>query len=289
MMHRQLHYPCTPSCAAPFDEPSHHLPHSSSVAMAPQSLKFRKTLSGEIPDGLLRRSSSALLSRVMSGPELAGGSLSAAGGLGVHRTWPQTRSLEQSILRRPRGLISSRGLRLHQRRPASHRRRVPDLERKCAGRRGGRSRSYRPSAAWLFARPARAGAIRVSGRTGSGRRAAGTQIWGQVGTLTEAVDAARSSSKPDVTGDPGRRGRRPRAGRRRHRICITLLPEVADALRSADISIPIFAAGGHCRWPWSSPPPFGLGAAGAVMGTPVSRLEGGAHQAWLPAGGSSCL
>ncbi|KPI35331.1 Nitronate monooxygenase [Cyphellophora attinorum] len=68
-----------------------------------------------------------------------------------------------------------------------------------------------------------------------------TKIWIQVGTVAEALEVVRLC-RPDVLvvqgADSGGHGLRQRAG------IITLLPEIADALRRKGIHIPLVAAGG---------------------------------------------
>ncbi|KAH8881310.1 inosine monophosphate dehydrogenase [Thozetella sp. PMI_491] len=124
--------------------------------------------------------------------------------------------------------------------------------------------AYKPSAAWLFA--PRDGQPELDKWTDRLREASpDTQIWIQVGSFGEALDAAKSSSRPDALviqgAEAGGHGRaNDGVG------FVTLLPEVADAVRSAGISLPIFAAGGIADGRGVAAA-LGLGAAGAVMGT----------------------
>jgi nitronate monooxygenase len=68
-----------------------------------------------------------------------------------------------------------------------------------------------------------------------------TKIWIQIGTVVEALEVAKTS-RPDVLvvqgADSGGHGLTQRAG------IVTLLPEVADALKAEGIDIPLIAAGG---------------------------------------------
>lgn len=123
---------------------------------------------------------------------------------------------------------------------------------------------YNPCAAWLFA--PRHGQRELDAWTVRLRRASSaTQIWIQVGTIPEALDAARSPDAPDVLviqgAEAGGHGRATDGMG-----LITLLPEVHDALRSARSNIPVFAAGGVADGRGVAAA-LSLGAAGVVMGT----------------------
>jgi nitronate monooxygenase len=122
--------------------------------------------------------------------------------------------------------------------------------------------THRPAAVWLFA--PRNGQAEIDTWTTTLRSASpSTKIWLQIGTLTEALAAAHSASPPDVLviqgAEAGGHGRAvDGAG------FITLLPEIADAVR--DSGIPLIAAGGIAdgRGVVAA---LGVGAAGAAMGT----------------------
>ncbi|KFA69452.1 hypothetical protein S40285_04612 [Stachybotrys chlorohalonatus IBT 40285] len=121
---------------------------------------------------------------------------------------------------------------------------------------------YHPSAAWLFA--PRHGQAELDEWTRGIRQASPqTQIWVQVGTLREAVDAVKSQDAPDVLvvqgAEAGGHGRATDGMG-----LFSLLPEVVDAVR--DSSIPVMAAGGIVdgRGVIAA---LGLGASGIVMGT----------------------
>jgi len=89
------------------------------------------------------------------------------------------------------------------------------------------------------------------------------QIWIQVGTLKEAIQAAKSKSPPDVLVIQGAEAGG--HGRANDGIgFITLLPEIADALRQYDI--PLVAAGGILDGRGAAAA-LCLGASGIVMGT----------------------
>ncbi|KAK0624525.1 hypothetical protein B0T17DRAFT_493162 [Bombardia bombarda] len=124
---------------------------------------------------------------------------------------------------------------------------------------------HRPAAAWLFA--PRDGQADINEWTTQLRAAQPIQIWLQVGTLAEALSAAESSSPPDVLVIQGAE-----AGGHGRAIdgtgFITLLPEVADALRSRypNTNIALLAAGGIADGRGVAAA-LSLGAAGAVMGT----------------------
>lgn len=123
---------------------------------------------------------------------------------------------------------------------------------------------YQPCAAWLFA--PRHGQKELDVWTGRLRDASQhTQIWIQVGTLREALAAARSSVAPDVLviqgAEAGGHGRATDGMG-----IVTLLPEVHDALRDAQSKIPVFAAGGIADGRGVAAA-LALGASGVVMGT----------------------
>lgn len=123
---------------------------------------------------------------------------------------------------------------------------------------------YKPCAAWLFA--PRHGQQELDTWTARIRTSSReTQVWVQVGTIREALDAARSASPPDVLviqgAEAGGHGRaKDGMG------LLTLLPEVHDALASVGSNIPLFAAGGVADGRGVTAA-LALGAAGVVMGT----------------------
>jgi nitronate monooxygenase len=123
---------------------------------------------------------------------------------------------------------------------------------------------YKPCAAWLFA--PRNGQRELDEWTVRIRESSGqTQVWIQVGTIREAVEAARSASPPDVLviqgAEAGGHGRATDGMG-----LMTLLPEVHDALGKLGSGIPLFAAGGVADGRGVTAA-LALGAAGVVMGT----------------------
>ncbi|KAK3364699.1 hypothetical protein B0T25DRAFT_563702 [Lasiosphaeria hispida] len=122
--------------------------------------------------------------------------------------------------------------------------------------------AHRPIAAWLFA--PRDGQSEINTWASALRAASpATQIWLQVGTLAEALSAVSSPHPPDVLvvqgSEAGGHGRATDGVG-----FITLLPEIADAVRGS--GIPLFAAGGVVdgRGVVAA---LGVGAAGVAMGT----------------------
>lgn len=120
---------------------------------------------------------------------------------------------------------------------------------------------HKPCAVWLFA--PRDGQAELDVWSNEIRKASQeTQIWIQVGSVTDALKAAHSASPPDVLvlqgSDAGGHGLVRGAG------IISLLPEAADALR--ETGIPLMAAGGIVDGRGAAAA-LSLGAAGAVMGT----------------------
>jgi nitronate monooxygenase len=120
---------------------------------------------------------------------------------------------------------------------------------------------YRPCAVWLFA--PRDGQKELDEWSKKVRNVSpGTKIWIQVGSVSDAVAAARSAAPPDVLvlqgSDAGGHGLAKGAG------IISLLPEVADEL--GESNIPLIAAGGIADGRGVAAA-LSLGAAGAVMGT----------------------
>lgn len=125
--------------------------------------------------------------------------------------------------------------------------------------------TYRPAAVWLFA--PRNGQQDIDTWTSRFRNVSPrSQIWIQVGSVKDAIDAANSAHAPDVLvaqgADAGGHGRTIGAG------IISLLPEVRDALKNSNggANIPVVAAGGIADGRGSSAA-ITLGAAGVAMGT----------------------
>ncbi|KAJ9607380.1 hypothetical protein H2200_008453 [Cladophialophora chaetospira] len=125
-------------------------------------------------------------------------------------------------------------------------------------------RKHKPAAAWLFV-PA-TGQAEVDEWTSRLREASpSTKIWLQVGSVAEAIAAAKSRHAPDVLViqgiDAGGHGLRKGAG------VVSLLPEVSDALKEIGSNIPLFGAGGIADGRGVAAV-LGTGvAAGAVIGT----------------------
>ena len=123
---------------------------------------------------------------------------------------------------------------------------------------------YRPVAAWLFV-PAQ-GQQDVDQWTSRIRKASSsTQIWLQVGSVREAIEAAKSQHAPDVLVlqgiDAGGHGLKKGAG------VISLLPEVADHLHEIGKDIPLVGAGGIADGRGIAAVLATGVAVGAVMGT----------------------
>lgn len=126
-------------------------------------------------------------------------------------------------------------------------------------------RKYKPAASWLFVPTT--GQRELDEWSARLREASpSTKIWIQVGSVAEAVAAAKSAHAPDVLVlqgiDAGGHGLRKGAG------VVSLLPEVADALEEIGAAhIPLLAAGGIADGRGIATV-LGSGvAAGAVMGT----------------------
>ncbi|KXX80045.1 Nitronate monooxygenase [Madurella mycetomatis] len=121
---------------------------------------------------------------------------------------------------------------------------------------------YRPAAVWLFA--PRRGQMDVDVWTEKLRMSSPeTRIWLQIGTLQEALEAAKSASPPGVLvvqgAEAGGHGRATDGTG-----FITLLPEIADATQES--CVPLIAAGGIADGRGVAAA-LGVGAAGAAMGT----------------------
>ncbi|KAI5460474.1 hypothetical protein BGZ63DRAFT_387304 [Mariannaea sp. PMI_226] len=121
---------------------------------------------------------------------------------------------------------------------------------------------HKPCAVWLFA--PRDGQKEVDRWTIRLREAfPGTQIWLQIGTVQESVDAVNSVHRPDALvvqgAEAGGHGRaKDGMG------LMALFPEIADEIRSA--GIPLFAAGGIADGRGVAAA-LALGATGVALGT----------------------
>jgi len=123
---------------------------------------------------------------------------------------------------------------------------------------------HRPAAAWLFA-PRNGQQELDEWATRFREVSPSTQIWVQVGTLTEALAAASSAAAPDVLVLQGNEAGG--HGRAEDGIGLfTLLPEVADALAASGKDIPLVGAGGIADGRGVAAA-LGLGAAAIAMGT----------------------
>ena len=100
---------------------------------------------------------------------------------------------------------------------------------------------HRPAAVWLFVPEEDTDDLSVWMK-GIREVAPKTQIWLQVGSVHDAMEAARLSTPPDVLVlqgiDAGGHGLAKGAG------IVSLVPEVKDALKAAGSDIPVIAAGG---------------------------------------------
>ena len=120
-----------------------------------------------------------------------------------------------------------------------------------------------PAAVWFFAPKRTKDLIEWTSKIrvfSSGR----TKVWIQIGTVADAIQVAKMCS-PDVLvvqgADAGGHGLAQGAG------IVSLLPEVADALKEAEMgSIPLIAAGGIVEGRGTAAC-LALGASGVVMGT----------------------
>ncbi|KAL1893920.1 hypothetical protein Sste5346_006060 [Sporothrix stenoceras] len=123
--------------------------------------------------------------------------------------------------------------------------------------------AHRPCAVWLFA--PKDGQAQLDQWTTALRKASpGTQVWIQVGTLREALEAAHTSGADALVLQGAEAGGH---GRTSDGIgLISLLPEVADSLSQNGHSVPLIGAGGIADGR-GAVAALGLGAAGVAMGT----------------------
>ncbi|CAD6574575.1 MAG: hypothetical protein ASARMPREDX12_008677 [Alectoria sarmentosa] len=124
-------------------------------------------------------------------------------------------------------------------------------------------REHIPAAVWLFAPRKNEDLVEWTKRIRETSKGT-TKIWIQVGTVTDAIEVARSCH-PDVLvvqgADAGGHGLAQGAG------IVSLLPEVADEMREMGMeSIPLVAAGGIVEGRGVAAA-LALGAGGVVMGT----------------------
>jgi nitronate monooxygenase len=182
--------------------------------------------------------------RVMAGPELAV-AVSAAGGLGFigpgNKTSETATALDQAreLLAKPEIPVSLQTALKNDSQvlPIGVGFQTWNDDMKIAV---SAIKAHKPCAAWLFA--PRNGQDEFDTWAQQIREISpNTQIWVQVGTLKEALQAVKSKSPPDVLVVQGAEAGG--HGRATDGIgIITLLPEIADAIRSHDI--PLVAAGG---------------------------------------------
>lgn len=202
--------------------------------------------------------------RVLSGPELAV-EISAAGGLGFIGPPLKMASLQTDLGKASELIAGSKLLSAHI--GAADNSTLPigigyqtwnsDLKEALAV-----VEQHRPCAVWLFA--PRHGQGELDEWTSAFRQALPhSQIWIQIGTLREAIDAAGSNAPPDVLVTQGAEaGGHGRASDGLG--LMTLLPEVIDATRARNI--PVIAAGGIADGRGVAAA-LALGATGAAMGT----------------------
>ncbi|KAL7943424.1 hypothetical protein V8C42DRAFT_328990 [Trichoderma barbatum] len=194
--------------------------------------------------------------RIMGGPQLAV-AVSAAGGLGF--MGPQAKpDGVLADLDKARELVAASSLR-HPLLPIGVGFQVWNGDLKVAT---AAVEKHKPCAVWLFA--ARNGQKELDEWTVSLRGASrDTQVWIQVGTLSDALAAVNSATPPDVLviqgSEAGGHGMAKESTG-----TIVLLPEVADAVKES--GIPVVAAGGIVDGRGVAAA-LSLGAAGVAMGT----------------------
>ncbi|KAL9076741.1 MAG: hypothetical protein Q9161_000726 [Pseudevernia consocians] len=124
-------------------------------------------------------------------------------------------------------------------------------------------REHIPAAVWFFAPRKNADLVEWTKKIREMNKGK-TKIWIQIGTVTDAIEVARSCH-PDVLvvqgADAGGHGLAQGAG------IVSLLPEVADSLRGIGMeSIPLIAAGGIVEGRGTAAC-LALGGCGVAMGT----------------------
>ena len=187
--------------------------------------------------------------RIFSGPALAT-AVSLSGGIGFLGPGKSPSDLEPTLAATkappPTPLLAFPCLTVHalraaSRRHAPHRRRLPALRRRPRAR-DCRDCEDRPRAAWLFVPGEKGAADLATWSRGLRDASPRTQIWIQVGSVRDAVQAAELRDAPDVLvlqgNDAGGHGLARGAG------VVSLLPEVRDELEARGLDIPLMAAGG---------------------------------------------
>lgn len=196
--------------------------------------------------------------RVLSGPKLAT-AVSSAGGLGFIGPNPSAEKTLSDLAEARASLRRSSSADDLPRLPVGVGFQCWEADLQAAVR---AVEKHHPCAVWLFA--PRGGQRELDEWTEAVRGAyPAVSVWIQVGTLKESVEAAGSKSPPDVLviqgAEAGGHGRAHDGMG-----LMTLLPEVADALR--DSGIPLVAAGGISDGRGVAAA-LTLGATGAAMGT----------------------
>lgn len=207
--------------------------------------------------------------RVFSGPELAT-AVSSAGGIGfmgpgkapedLEPALQKARSILENRLQTQKSRLSISSADLEDKLPIGVGFQIFDANLEVAL---SSIAKHRPAAAWLFV--PREGTDDLSVWMREIRKVSPkTQIWLQVGSIYDAMKAAKLSNPPDILVlqgiDAGGHGLAKGAG------IVSLVPEVRDAMRKAGLDIPIVAAGGIADGRGVAAA-LGLGAVGAVMGT----------------------
>ncbi|PVH78514.1 inosine monophosphate dehydrogenase [Cadophora sp. DSE1049] len=207
--------------------------------------------------------------RVFSGPELAT-AVSSAGGIGflgpgkapedLEPALQKARKLLESRLQSQKSRLSISTADLKGGLPIGVGFQIFDANLEVALPSIG---AHRPAAAWLFVPREGTDDLPVWMRE-IRKVSPKTQIWLQVGSVHDAIEAAKLSNPPDVLVlqgiDAGGHGLAKGAG------IVSLIPEVRDAMKTAGLDIPIVAAGGIADGRGVAAA-LGLGAVGAVMGT----------------------
>ncbi|KIX95833.1 uncharacterized protein Z520_08541 [Fonsecaea multimorphosa CBS 102226] len=207
--------------------------------------------------------------RVFAGPDLAVAT-SRAGGLGFIGPGLRPTDLD-SKLDKARGLLHQTSITAHNSTASN----APDIDHLPIGVgfqlfdgdlevAAATVRKYKPVAAWLFV-PASGQCDLDQWTLRIRKESPSTKIWIQIGSVAEAVAAAKSKHAPDVLVvqgiDAGGHGLRKGAS------VISLLPEIADALQNLGSEIPLVGAGGIADGRGVAAVLATGVAAGAVMGT----------------------